>query len=62
MPPRGMFGTVGDRSDSRPGGGIFPMRTAYPQRIARALHALAERRPPWPQYLAERDRILEGHE
>ena len=60
---RGMFGRANDGSDKRPGGGNLPsLRPHYPQHIAQALHDLAERRPPWPDYLRERQRILEGHQ
>jgi hypothetical protein len=38
------------------------LRPHYPARIARQLHDLAERRPPWAEYLRERARILEGTE
>jgi hypothetical protein len=38
----------------------WPPRFApYPRHTAEALHALAERRLPWPEYLRERERILE---
>ena len=57
----GMFGTVKDRSDRKPGGGCFPTRPHYPHHVAQALHALAESQPPWPEYLRERARILEAN-
>jgi hypothetical protein len=44
----------------RPGGSMPMLRPHYPARIARQLHDLAERRPPWAEYLRERARILEG--
>ena len=57
---RGLFGASADAGPMR-GGGILPSyRPTYPARIARQLHDLAERRPPWPEYLRERARILEG--
>lgn len=43
------------------GGNMLSMRTHYPAHVARALHALAERRPPWPEYVRERARILEAN-
>ena len=60
MSRRGLLGAATDRSDRRPGGGCFPMRPHYPHHVARALHELAERRPPWPEYVRERARILEA--
>ena len=53
---------TGTPAIDRPGGAMPMLRPHYPARIAKLLHALAERRPPWPEYLRERDRILEGNE
>ena len=61
--PRSLLGQSNPRSDLRGQntGGILPsMRPHYPASVARALHALAERRPPWPEYVRERARILEA--
>ena len=39
--------------------GMLPsLRPAYPAGVARALHDLAERRLPWPEFERERERIL----
>ena len=56
---RGMFGRSVDAAPERGGGTMPSLRTHYPLPVRQALHALAEARPPWPEYLRLRRAILE---
>lgn len=56
---RGMFGPSADAGPERGGGTMPSLRPHYPQHVREALHALAEARPPWPEYLRLRRAILE---
>jgi hypothetical protein len=60
MPKPGMFGTVRDRGDKRPGGGCLPTRTTYTLAQRQALWRLAMSNPTPEQYHSEKARILGG--
>ncbi len=63
MGRRGLLGppNTGKNNQGAGFGGLLPsVRPHYHPATASALHALAELRPPWPEYLRERQRILEA--